>query len=269
MKKFWKIVYVSLWVLFVAGACVLVGFTNFEQYYRPCNRIYITMDYGKADRLITKEDIDSLIRRNTGKISGKPMGWVNIRQIEKSITAQAYVENAHVYESLDGNIFAEVKQREPILRIINSKFETFYIDGSGRLLPPNPFFPARVLIASGNISHSYMANRNFRIETPMMGDTVGPADTLMFDLYKLALYINRDKFLKAEIDQVFVTPSKEFELVPKVGKHVIMLGRADNLDEKFKKLLVFYKHGLNIMGWNKYNYINIKYRNQVVCSKLQ
>ncbi|MCX6287491.1 MAG: hypothetical protein NTY96_10280 [Bacteroidetes bacterium] len=269
MRKFWKIAYVSLWVLLVAGACVLVGFTSFEQYYRPCHRIYITMDYGQADKLVTKEDIDSLIRRSTGKISGKPMGWVNIRHIETSITSQAYVEKAHIYESLDGNIFVDVKQREPILRIINSKYETFYVDGSGRLLPPNPFFPARVLVANGNISHSYITNRNFRIETPMMDDTLGPADTLMLDLYKLALYINRDKFLKAEIDQIFVTPSKEFELVPKIGNHLIMLGRADNLDEKFKKLLAFYKQGLNIMGWNKYNYINVKYRNQVVCSKLQ
>ena len=258
-----------MWVLLIAGACVLVGFTSFEQYYRPCRRIYIMMDYGKADKLVTKEDIDSLVRRSTGRISGKPMGWINIRQIENSIKSQAYVEKVHIYESLDGNIFAEVKQREPILRIINSKYETFYVDESGHLLPPNPFFPARVLVASGNISHSYIANTSFKIETPTIIDTLGPADTLLLELYKLALYINRSRFLKAEIDQIYVTPSREFELVPKVGNHVIMFGPAENLDEKFKKLLAFYKKGLNIMGWNKYNYINIKYKNQVVCSKLQ
>ena len=268
MKKIWKILFVILWILLIGGACFLVGFTNVEQYYRPCKRIYITMDYGQADRLVMKEDIDSLVRRTTGRISGKPIGWVNIRQIEKSIKSQPYVEKVHIYESLDGNIFAEIKQREPVLRIINNKFETFYIDGSGWLLPPHPFLPARVLVANGNISHSYSANPNFRIETPMTGDTLGP-DTLLLDLYKLALFINRDKFLKAEIDQIYVTPLMEFELVPKVGDHVIMLGRADNLDEKFKKLIAFYRHGLNIMGWNKYNYINIKYKNQVVCSKLQ
>jgi len=269
MKKIWKITFAAIWVLLVAGACTLVGFTSFEQYYRPCKRIYITMDYGKADKLVMKEDIDSIIRRKTGKISGKPMGWVNIRQIERSIRLQAYVENVHIYEGLDGNIFVEVKQREPLIRIINSKNETFYIDGSGRLLPPNPFVPARVLVASGNIAHSYLANKNFRIETPMMGDTLEPADTLLFDLYKLALYINRDRFLKAEIDQIFVTPSLEFELVPKVGNQVILLGRAEDIDRKFKKLLAFYARGLNVMGWNKYNYINIKYSNQVICSKIQ
>ncbi len=267
MKKFWKIALVALWILVVAGAGVLVGFTSFEQYYRPCKRIYVTMDYGQSDKLISKEDIDSLIRRNTGRISGKPMGWVNIRQIENSIKSQPYVGKVHIYESLDGNIFAEVKQREPLLRIINIKNETFYVDLSGRLLPPNPFSPARVLVANGNISHSYSENPNFKVETPTTGDTL-VSDTLLLDLYKLALFINRDRFLKAEIDQIYVTSSGEFELAPKVGNHIIMLGRADDLDHKFKKLLAFYNKGLNSIGWNKYNYINIKYRNQVVCSKL-
>ena len=269
MKKLRKIAFVTIWVLLAAGACLLVGLTNLEQYDRPCRTIYISIDYGQADKLVTKGDIDSIIRRSSGRISGKPMGWIDISRIGNSIKQQAYVEKVNIYESLDGNICVDVKQREPILRIINNKYETFYIDGSGRLLPPHPFYPVRVLIANGNISHSYIANRNFRIETPMIGDTIGPADSLLFDLYKLALYINRDKFLKADIDQIYVTPDHEFELLPKVGNHVIMLGKADNLDEKFKKLLAFYKKGLTIIGWNKYNYIDIKYRNQVVCSKLQ
>lgn len=257
-----------MWILLVSGALVLVGFTNYEQYYRPCKRIYISLDYGQADKLVMKEDIDSLIRRVTGHLGGKPLGWVNIRQIENSIKTQPYVEKVHIYESLDGNIFAEVKQREPILRIINSKLETYYVDGSGKLLPVNPFCPARVIVATGNISHSYIENPAFRIETLVSGDSL-IADTVLQDLYKLALYINRDRFLKAQIDQIFVTADKEFELIPMVGNHVILLGKAEDLEEKFRKLMVFYKKGLNVMGWNKYNCINIKYKNQVVCSKLQ
>jgi cell division protein FtsQ len=268
MNKLKKIGYIAMWVLLVSGSAVLLGFSGIEQYNRPCRRIYISVDYGQADRLILREEIDSLIRRNTGRISGKPLGWLNISKIENTITSQPYVEKVHIYESLDGNIFVDVKQREPILRIINTKNENFYVDGSGRLLPPNPCFPARVLVANGNIGHSYLANPNFRIETPITGDSL-VADTLLLDLYKLALYINRNKFLKAQTDQIYVTNHKEFELIPKVGNHIILLGCADNLDEKFRKLIVFYRKGLNTIGWNKYNCINIKYKNQVVCSKLQ
>jgi len=53
-----------------------------------------------------------------------------------------------------------------------------------------------------------------------------------------------------------------------LGDHVILLGSAEELGDKFSRLLAFYKFGLNKIGWNKYNFINIKYKNQVVCSKI-
>ena len=75
-------------------------------------------------------------------------------------------------------------------------------------------------------------------------------------------------FLKVLVDEIYVDKSGDFELVPKIGNQLIIFGKPENLEEKFKKLLVFYRQGLNKTGWNKYNVINIKYRNQVVCSKI-
>jgi cell division protein FtsQ len=46
-----------------------------------------------------------------------------------------------------------------------------------------------------------------------------------------------------------------------------LLGDAHDLDEKFRKLFAFYRYGLNKIGWNKYSIINIKFKNQVICSK--
>ena len=45
---------------------------------------------------------------------------------------------------------------------------------------------------------------------------------------------------------------------------------AKTIDSKagIKKLKTFYTEGLNKTdGWNKYSTINIKYKNQVVCTK--
>jgi cell division protein FtsQ len=90
----------------------------------------------------------------------------------------------------------------------------------------------------------------------------------MTNLYRLTMYITPDKFLKAQIAQIYVNEQGEFELIPRVGSHVILLGSAEDLDDKFRRLFAFYKFGLNKIGWNKYNVINIKYKNQVVCSKI-
>lgn len=267
MKKLLKILFILMWVLLVAGAGVLIGFAETEQYYRPCKKVHISIDYGKADILITTQDVDSLIRRTAGNLSGKPLGWVNTGKIEKTIRQQPYVEKVKVFENNKGEVFLEIRQREPILRIINEKFESYYLDGSGKLLPLNPRFPARVLVANGKIKDSYLQNKNRRINILAVSDSAY-ADSLLTRLYKLAMFISRDKDLKSRIDQVYVNEQEEFELIPRLGAQVILLGGVDNMEEKFLKLQQFYTLGLEKIGWNKYNIINIKFKNQVVCSKL-
>ena len=39
------------------------------------------------------------------------------------------------------------------------------------------------------------------------------------------------------------------------------------MQEKFNKLEIFYKEGLNYMGWEKYETIKLDYKGQVVCDK--
>jgi cell division protein FtsQ len=53
-----------------------------------------------------------------------------------------------------------------------------------------------------------------------------------------------------------------------VGNHKIILGDCSDLEQKFKKLFAFYKDGLNKIGWNTYKTINLKYKNQVVCTRI-
>ncbi len=84
-------------------------------------------------------------------------------------------------------------------------------------------------------------------------------------------WIDEDSFWGAEIVQIVAqtTPSGalELELVPRSGNHTILFGDINNVEQKFEKLMRFYKEGLNSRGWDNYSTINIKYDGQVVCSK--
>lgn len=62
-------------------------------------------------------------------------------------------------------------------------------------------------------------------------------------------------------------PDKNIELVPRVGDHLVYLGRLDNFEQKLKRLKVFYEKGLNQVGWNKYSRINVEFSNQIICTK--
>jgi cell division protein FtsQ len=267
MKKALKILKIFLWVILVAGAGTLVGLAEANHYSQACRKVEIRINYGAADVLITKKDVDSVILATAGMLKGKPLGYINTGAIETAVRKQAYVAKVSVFENNEGTLFIEIRQREPLLRIINRKYENFYLDESGALLPVNPNFSARVLVANGVIDDSYMKNPNYQVNILALSDSVF-YDSLLTNLYKLTMYITHDKFLKAQIAQIYVNECREFELIPVIGNHVILLGKADDLDDKFKKLFAFYKFGLNKIGWNKYNIINIKYRNQVVCSKI-
>jgi cell division protein FtsQ len=57
------------------------------------------------------------------------------------------------------------------------------------------------------------------------------------------------------------------ELTPTVGNHQIILGKIADYRENLNKLQLFYEKGLAEVGWNRYSVINLKYKNQVVCTK--
>jgi hypothetical protein len=71
----------------------------------------------------------------------------------------------------------------------------------------------------------------------------------------------------AMIDQVDITPQRSFELIPKIGNTIIVLGDATNVEEKFYKLNKFYKDVMTKAGWNKYSVVDVQYKNQIVARR--
>lgn len=267
MKKFLKILEIAAWVLMTGGLFVVLGFSASEHNNEVCKKYTIRIDYGKADVLVTEEDIYSVVKATGNLLKGQHLGSIDFERIEREIKRQPYVAGAQAYMSLEGTVGIDVIQRQPILRIFNEKGESFYLDGLGNLMPLNPAFSARVLVATGSIREP------FSKKTCYLTDSVKSKDSLEFNsvmnnLYRLSAFITKDKFLKAQIEQIYVCPNGEFELIPRVGTHIIVLGGADNLEDKFERLFVFYRMGLSKTGWSRYNVINIKFKNQVVCSKI-
>jgi cell division protein FtsQ len=267
MKKFLKILEITAWVVAIAGLFVLLGFTSTEHNNESCKKYSIHIDYGKADVLVTEEDIYSVIRSTGNLLKGQRLGSINFERIEREIKRHSYVENAEAFMNLEGNVEIDVVQRQPILRIFNEKSESFYLDGLGNLMPLNPSFSARVLVANGCIGEPFSKKVCYLTDSVRENDSV-QYHSVMNNLYKISAFITKDKFLKAQIEQIYVAPNGEFELIPRIGNHTILIGDAENLEEKFERLYVFYRMGLSKTGWSRYNIINIKFKNQVVCSKI-
>ncbi len=225
-----------------------------------CKNVEIEFADTGNQNIIGKKDIEAIIFSEYKNLLGSPIDNVNLGLLEQKIEQYPSVKNADVFKNINGTLGVKVEQRKPILRVFSNSGKGFYIDEEGELMPLSEKGTVRVLTSNGNINYNYKGGI-----VKVMSDTT--VDDTLKDLFALAKFINADDFLKAQIEQIYVTGKKEFELVPLVGNQIIMLGDMYDFQKKLKHLKYFYLHYLNQHAWEKYKYINLKYKNQIVCTK--
>jgi cell division protein FtsQ len=250
----WKAIFKGFaWLICLAGVVVLMSFITIKKHEVKCSSIKILIP--GSDNFIEREEIDAILKQGQGVLIGKSLDEINIHEIELSLKANPYIAFAKVYTDMDGVIHIEVKQRQPVLRILNAGGQDYYIDANGLKMPMSPNFTADVVVATGNILEGFS----------------GKVDTLLTplgaDLYKTALFIKKDSLWDAQIEQIYVNEKLDIELIPRVGNQRIILGNADSLQTKMNNLLAFYKQAMPLVGWNAYKTINLKYINQIVCER--
>ena len=257
-----KIVQISIWVIVLAGVIVTLGFVSISQKESVFTKPTVNIDYETENRFINENDILAQILNveDTGVLL---LSQFSVTELEEKLSNNNSIKDVQVYKTIDGEMVVNVKQRRPIVRIF-SKNESYYIDEKGSLMPLSSQYTARLLVVSGDLNEPY--GKRYQFNYNNLNDTLS-SKTLLDDIYKIADYIDKSAFWKAQIEQIDVNKVHRFELVPKVGNHKIVLGEIDNLESKFEKLMGFYQKGLSKTGWNEYSVINLKYKNQVVCTK--
>jgi cell division protein FtsQ len=186
--------------------------------------------------------------------------------MEQRFMTQHVIKKISIYKTTNGDLNVNITQRKPMVRVINKHNQGYYIDSDGQLLPLSRNYTSHVLIMNGNISEPFEIAPNVRImDWATNEDSAQPP--LICKLYELARYITDDPFWNAQITQVYVEGPDNIELIPRIGSHTVQFGSADDLETKFTKLKLFYERALPAEGWNKYKLINLKYKNQIVCTK--
>ena len=255
LKKInWKGILISfVWLLCLSGLVILMSFIEGKKSAQVCKDVKVILP-GK-DNFIERFEIDRILMSSGGQLVGRKLKDINIHKLENSLKSNPFIEFAKVYADMDGIVHVEVRQRIPLLRVINRANVQFYIDEKGNKMPLSENFTANVLVANGLIDEDFS------------GKVDSLSTKLAKDLYRMALFIKSDTLWNNQIEQLYVDVKGDIELTPRVGNHEIILGDADSLQTKFKNLLIFYKKAMPKVGWDTYKTINLKYANQVVCVK--
>ena len=209
-----------------------------------CNGVEVTVEDSLQTGFIQTREVLQMLEAKKSNPVGQRMDRIQLNRIEAVLLGNPYVKEVTSYKTPGGKVCIRIKQRHPILHVISADGQDYYLDRSGKRMPQSAY-SATLVVATGHITQQY-AQRN---------------------LTRLGQYIQDHPFWTHQIEQIYVTEKGEVELIPRVGEHVILLGTPTNVEDKLKRMKIFYTEGLNKVGWNKYSQINLKYDNQIICKK--
>jgi cell division protein FtsQ len=242
-----------LW-LFAAVCCIVLLVS--AVYYKDnknCKGVRVEMFGDNLNYFVNKNDVYSVVKKYGGDTTmNSPIASINLKQIEKDLKKLIWIESAELFFDNNNILKISVKESMPIARVFTNMGNSFYIDSTAKLLPVSAKLSARLPVFTG-----FAGN----------GTTITKADSIsLSEIKKISIKINSDSFLMAMIEQVNILPDNYYEMIPKVGNQIILLGEAKNVDSKFEKLKLFYKKVTPVVGWNKYSKINLQFENQIVTS---
>lgn len=240
----------------IITAIVIVGgiiaFTERRQSNVSIKDITIKLVNVNENHFLDENDISALMQLNKENLKGASLGQVNLKEVEKKIKREPFIKDAQLYSDLKGNLVVSTELRRPIARIVRSDGPDGYIAEDGTVMPVSQKYTARVILISGSYVKEIIKQRN--LNTTEEGK----------NLITLINAIREDEFWNAQISQLDIDAKNRITIFPQVGDEKIEFGKPENLDVKFRKLMIFYKEILPRMGWNKYSRVNLEYEGQIV-----
>ncbi len=232
----------SLYVLSILILLVILYIFHKNQQNQICTFVEIKIEAPAQKELITQEIIkNKLDKWYIGGLSGVPQNSISLLDIEKKLEQIPAVKDAEVSFDLKGELTIDICQHIPLVRIMSPKTASYYLAENLLKIPSKDVDIARV---------------------PVVNDYCSPE--MIKKVYTLSTYVYENAFIDAITEQIFVE-NGDLIIIPKINNQKIVIGDTNNIPEKFEKLTDFYIDGLNHVGWNKYQIIDLKYKNQIVC----
>jgi cell division protein FtsQ len=242
-----------LWSLAGIALIVLFAFTWRAKSTKKCAGIHIELK-GNAPGMvfIDEKEILKLIHEQGVKV-GTPIGEINLNKIEQSLLKTNWVNKSNLFIDNLQQLQVVIEQRIPIARVFTASGNSFYIDSVAQRLPLRQLSAVRLPVFT-----------NFPSDQEKLSK---PDSTLLKNILQFASIVQKDSFFMAQIAQVNIASSGDFEIVPTLGDHLVLIGSIEHLEDKLNRLYTFYKKVWVPSGINAYEVLDARFDHQIVALK--
>jgi cell division protein FtsQ len=188
-----------------------------------------------------------------GVKEGQSIGELNLNTLEKYLETIRWVKHVELFLDNAQVLQVKIEQRIPIARIFTASGNSFYIDKEGLQLPLKQLTVLRLPVFT-----------NFPTDQQKLSK---PDSLLLNDILHFTKAVQNDSFFMAQTAQVNIAVNGDFELVPSVGDHLVLIGSVENIEDKLNRLYTFYKKVWVQSGLNAYQVIDCRFDNQIVALK--
>ncbi len=248
MKRSTKILLILLGALLLA---VLVVVANVVRSRSQVRGVEVDIRRGSTPALVADQTVEDSVLAALPTLLQQQVKSVDCDAVAEAARRVPFLTNVQSVVSVSGRVVVRADQRRPIARLFHGDRER-YLDREGAIFPVSRLGNCNVLVAGGDFVE------------PLCSDSL---DSQLTALWQLASYLDAEHRYAQLIDQIYIERDGDIMMVPKVGDHVIELGDAYDLDDKFSNLLAFYRKGMPRAGWDTYSRISLKFKGQVVCTK--
>lgn len=244
---------VLLWCVVGAGALALLVAAINKKSSGVCRGLDIQINPAGKGMFLTKKDLVTLLAdEGLKEPAGKPLQQLDLRRFETVLGRQPWIRDAQLYFDNNQVLHVRVTERQPAARIFTISGNSSYIDSSGKQMPLGGSVSLKLPVFTGYPAEK-MGSR---------GDSALDSQIKM-----LTRFLNEDSFWSDAIQQVNITPAKTFEMVPLIGHQVIEFGDGNDYQDKFHRLMIFYRKIVPATGFEKYSRVSVQYDEQIVATR--
>ncbi len=239
-------------VVALVGVSFLIAFTERKQGGAVCNNIVIELDNQEENHFMDEADVLKLVENSGLSIKGTSIERINLKEIESKLKLDKHILDAELYGDLKGNLVVNVELRRPLARIVQEDAPDAYIAEDGYIMPVSEKYTSRVALISGPFVKKLLASEDL--------NKIDEGKQLL----EMIRLINKDNFWKAQVAQLDINGAGKITIYPQVTGQRIEFGLPENIETKFRKLMIFYKEILPQRGWTKYQRVNLEFEGQVI-----
>lgn len=197
---------------------------------------------GNNTLFVTEDTVSKLLIQNNESVTSVTKETLDLNGLEAALNSNPMIKQAEVYVAVNGALTAKILQKKPIARVNTNA--SYYIDEEGSYMPLSSNYTARVPLVTGSVKKNNLDR-----------------------IFQVAKKVQVDEFLKTHVIEIYQHSNKDISIKLRQHDFSVLLGDIKELDKKINNLKAFYQKALKDKTLNSYSNVNLRFGNQVVCTK--